>query len=91
MKATVNLEDRLYRRVKIKAAEDGVTVTSIFEVALQRYLDGVVNDRDALAEPPQFEIPVLHGSGGLLPGVDLSNSAQLQQLMDSDRPVAQWR
>ena len=91
MKATVNLDDRLYRRVKIRAAEDGVTVTSIFERALQRYLDGLAPGADVPTERPSFELPLLAGEGGLMPGVDLTNSADLQRLADLDNPLQRQR
>ena len=86
MKATVNLDDRLYRRVKIKAAQDGVTVTSIFEAALERFL----------AEPTatgqsRFELPVLKGKGGLMPGVDLTHGETLYRILEQDTPPDQQR
>ena len=90
MKATVNLNDHLYRRIKIRAAEDGVTVTSIFEIALSRYLAEVGGP--PVEQPRQrFEIPVLEGSGGLIAGVDLNNGRQLQELLDADSPLQQLR
>ena len=90
MKATVNLDDRLYRRVKIRAAEDGVTVTSIFETALSRYLTEAGGE--SAGEPrPRFEFPVVDGSGGLVAGVDLNNGAQLQELSDAAYSEEQLR
>jgi hypothetical protein len=90
VKATVNLNDDLYRRVKIRAAEDGVTVTSIFEVALAWYL---AEGGGTMAEQPRprFVIPVLDGSGGLVAGVDLNNGRQLQELFDADGSLEQLR
>jgi len=90
VKATVNLNDHLYRRVKIRAAEDGVTVTSIFEIALARYLADV---GEAPVEQPRqrFQIPVLDGSGGLVAGVDLNNGRQLHELLDADSSSDQLR
>jgi hypothetical protein len=86
MKATVNLDDRLYRKVKIKAAQDGVTVTSIFEAALERFL----------AEPTstgksRFELPLLKGKGGLMPGVDLTHGETLYRILEQDTPLDQQR
>ena len=86
MKATVNLDDRLYRKVKIKAAQDGVTVTSIFEAALERFL----------AEPTstgtsRFELPLLKGKGGLMPGVDLTHGETLYRILEQDTPLGQQR
>jgi hypothetical protein len=91
MKATVNLDDRLYRRVKIKAAEDGVTVTSIFESALLRYLDGKDSGSESPVSAPAFELPVLKAAGGLLPGVDVTNGAELRRLMEQDEALEQMR
>lgn len=89
MKATVNLDDRLYRRVKVAAAENGVTVTSIFEAALRRYLDEPAGmpGRDQ----SRFEIPVLDGAGGLIAGVDLANGDELARIMDLDVAPGQYR
>ena len=90
MKATVNLDDRLYRRVKVTAAERGVTVTSIFEAALRRYLDGTASTAASLATPA-YVLPVVDGSGGLLPGVDLANGAETTAIMDADYRPEQLR
>jgi hypothetical protein len=86
MKATVNLDDLLYRKVKIKAAQDGVTVTSIFEAALERFL----------AEPTstgksRFELPLLEGKGGLMPGVDLTHGETLYRIWEQDTSLDQQR
>ena len=82
----MNLDDRLYRKVKIKAAQDGVTVTSIFEAALERFL----------AEPTstgksRFELPLLKGKGGLMPGVDLTHGETLYRILEQDTPLGQQR
>ena len=90
MKATVNLDDALYRQVKIKAAEDGVTVTSIFERALQRYLSLGI-ETPGIQDSPGFDIPTLDGTGGLMPGIDLNDSAELQRVSDSDLKLEQLR
>jgi hypothetical protein len=90
VKAIVDLNDQLYRQVKIRAAKGGVTVTSIFEAALVRYLAEVGAD-SADQRRPRFELPVLEGSGGLVEGVDLNNGALLQELFDADRSVDNLR
>ena len=78
MEATVDLNDQLYRQVKIRAAERGVTVTSIFEAALARYL-AEVGENSADQRRPGFELPLLN------------NGALLQELFDADRSVDKQR
>ena len=86
MKATVNLDDRLYRKVKIKAAQDGVTVTSIFEAALERFLA-----ESTSTDESRFELPLLKGEGGLMPGVDLTHGETLYRILEQDTPLDQQR
>jgi hypothetical protein len=77
MRTTIRLSDELLRKAKKKAAEDGRTLTSLFEEGL----------KVVLAEPKpmrrkRVELPVSSASGGTLPGVDLNNSAALLDLME---------
>jgi plasmid stability protein len=81
MRTTINLPDELYGEVRRRAADEGRTVTSFLEGAL----------RDALArhdagEQPPFVIDPFVGDG-VLPGVDLNNSAALLDLMEEDLDV----
>lgn len=64
MRTTLNVEDSLYRDLKVRAAQEGLTVTSVIEEALRAYLHGSTARATA-------ELPVLAESGGTLPGVDL--------------------
>lgn len=48
MRTTLNLSDELYRAVKVRAATDGRTVTSVVEEALRTML------AEHLAEPRPF-------------------------------------
>ncbi len=85
MKATMNLDDQLYRRVKIRAAEEGTTVTSLVEQALEALLS-------AHAKPQAiFRVPVLPSAGGVLPGVDLSSNAAVMELLDGGLPTVRIR
>jgi plasmid stability protein len=87
MKATMNLDDQLYRRVKIRAAEQGRTVTSLVEQALEALLSAHT-DQPMLS---RFVMPVLPSAGGLQPGVDLTSNAAVQDLLDAGPPVAKLR
>jgi len=77
MRTTVRLPDELIRRAKRRAAEQGTTLTSLLEEGL----------RLALAEPKASRrrpvlLPVSKASGGTLPGIDLSRSADLLDRME---------
>ena len=77
MRTTVRLRDDLLKRAKRRAAEDGRTLTSIIE-------EGVAL---VLAKPRQrrrerVELPICSATGGVLPGVDLNRSSDLQAVMN---------
>jgi len=77
MRTTVLLPDELLRKAKKKAAEDGRTLTSMIEEGL----------RVLLAEPKptrrkRYELPISKASGGVMPGIDLNNSADLLEKME---------
>lgn len=77
MRTTIRLSDDLLRKAKKKAAEDGRTLTSLVEEGL----------KSVLAEPrrgrrTRVRLPVSSVSGGTMPGVDLTRSADLEDLME---------
>lgn len=78
MRTTVRLDEGLLHAVKEYARQGNRTVTSVLEEALRRLL--------ADAERPRATesvlLPVSTADGGLLPGVDLDDSAALADLMD---------
>ncbi len=76
-RTTVRLPDDLVRRAKRKAAAEGRSLTSLIEEGLRR----VLADRSAVAAPRVLP-PVSKASGGLMPGVDLNDSAALQEMED---------
>jgi len=78
MQTTLRMDDGLLRRAKAVAAEEGESLTAFIEGALRQRLQA--RERAATATRP--EIPVAAGSGGLLPGVDLDDSAALADLME---------
>jgi hypothetical protein len=79
MRTTVRLNDELLRRAKTQAAATGRTLTALLEDALRRELDGGT----AAAPEKHIRIPT-SGEGGLLPGVDLDDTAALLGRMESD-------
>jgi len=78
-RTTVRLPKDLLARAKRKAAAEGRTLTALIEDGLR----GVVDDRGKPAKRHRVVLPRLSkASGGPLPGIDLSNSAALQELDD---------
>jgi hypothetical protein len=78
MQTTLRMDEALLRKAKAIAAEEGESLTAFIEGAIRQRLQA--RDRAALAERPL--IPTAAGSGGLLPGIDLDDTASLVDLMD---------
>ena len=84
MRTTIRLPDDLLREARRKAAETDRTLTSLIEDALRAALRG----RPQTGEDPEPARLTTYGSGGILPGVDLDDSAALLDRMESsDRPA----
>ena len=78
MRITIDVNDELLRDFKIYAAGERMTLKAAFERALRGLLaDPAAVDADA---PP---IPVFGGQG-VQPGVDLTDSAALRDIMDAE-------
>ena len=79
MKTTLDLNDKLLVAAKALAAQQRTSLTRLIEEGLQLRL------RAATAEPPppRRRLPVFHGRGGLVAGIDpRSNQAMLEALGD---------
>lgn len=79
MRTTLDLNDALVRKAKKTAAERGTTLTALIEDAL----------REKLTRPsraPGTKRRVLHTfkGDGLRPGVELSSTSALLDLLDDD-------
>lgn len=78
MRTTVRLDEGLLEQARREAARRGVTLTALIEQGL----------RMALRRPrttPRAErvrLPVSRATGGVLPGIDLNDSADLLDRMD---------
>ncbi len=83
MRTTVNLPDELFSEAKRAAVAANRTVTSLFEEALRERLSR--RSRTAHCETVRL---TTHGSGGVMPGVDLDDTAALLDLMESPRDSA---
>ena len=83
MRTTVRLDPELLHEVKLAAAEERTTMTALLEQALRELLAR----RRQSEVRPRVPLPTYTGDG-LQPGVDLSNTAALLDLMDQpDAPT----
>jgi hypothetical protein len=78
MRTTVRLRNDLLKRARERAATDGRTLTSLIEEGLVRVLEEPRPRRSR-----KVALPVSRARGGLLPGVDLNRSGDLEDLMNS--------
>jgi len=78
MRTTVRLDEGLLEQARREAARRGVTLTALIEQGL----------RMALRRPrpssrvERVRLPVSRATGGVLPGIDLNDSADLLDRMD---------
>ena len=79
MRTSVHIPDELLKRAKKKAAEEGRTLTALIEEGLRTVLTeaGAVKQRRK-----RVELIVSEARDGVLAGIDLTNNAALQDLMD---------
>jgi hypothetical protein len=77
MRTTVRLPEELMRQVKRLAAETHRTLTQVMADALR----SEISRHQAPARWPRVELPTGDGDG-LLPGVDLDDTAGLLDLME---------
>ncbi|MBV9633073.1 MAG: hypothetical protein JO163_06175 [Methylobacteriaceae bacterium] len=79
-RTTVRLPEELLDRAKRKADAEGRTVTSLIEEGLRVVLSETSRSANLKRTLP----PISKARGGLLPGIDMTDSAMLQELDDLD-------
>lgn len=77
-RTTVRLPADLLRRAKCKAAAEGRTLTALIEDGLRRVVVDSAKLNKAKRVLPRFS----KATGGTFPGIDISNSAALQEIED---------
>jgi hypothetical protein len=77
-RTTVRLPQDLLSRAKRKALAEDRTLTSLIEEGLRL----VVSDAQKKAKTERILPRCSNASGGPLPGIDISNSAALQEMED---------
>ena len=80
MKTTLDLNDALLVGAKALAAQQRTTLTRVVEEGLRMRLERPRAATRKIA--PQ--LPVFHGKGGLMPGVDGSSNRSMLEAADGD-------
>ncbi len=78
MRTTIDINDALLQAAKSHAARERRSLRAVVEQALREFLSGPAR---GVAEGPP--IPIFHGQG-LQPGVDLTDNAALEDLMNAE-------
>ena len=78
MRTTVRLSEALLEQARKEAARRGTTLTALIEQGLRM----VIAKRPSAANRPRVKLPRCSAGGGVLPGVDLNDSAALLDRMD---------
>lgn len=78
MRTTVRIKEDLLIRAKKRAAQEGRTLTSLIEEGLALILSPPKGKRGK-----RIQLPTSKAAGGVLPGVDLNRSNDLEDLMDT--------
>jgi hypothetical protein len=77
-RTTVRLPEDLLSRAKRKAAAEGRTLTALIEEGLRH----VVATKRGVPKSKRVLPPVCTATGGPMPGIDISDSAALQEMDD---------
>ena len=78
MRTTIRINDDLLKRAKKHAADEGRTLTSLVEDALVLILSKPKTSRQK-----RVKLPVSKATGGVLPGIDLNRSSDLEEVMNA--------
>ena len=76
-RTTVRLPEELLQRARLKAAEEGRTLTSLIEDGLRMV---VAEERPPAGK--RVMPPVSTARGGLMPGIDLDDGSAIQAMYD---------
>jgi len=74
---TISLDEAIVRKARIRAIEEGTSVSAKVREFLAQYAK--VDSANITALP---DLPVFHGHGGLKPGIDPSSNKSMLQAAD---------
>ena len=87
MKTTLLLDDEVHRQAKQASARLSIALTRFIEEAIRLRISTEAARR---AEPVR-KLPVCESKGGLQPGIDLDNAAELLDILDQKIERAKLR
>lgn len=82
MRTTVRLDDALLDQARREAIRRGETLTSLMELGLRL----VLAQKDRRQHPSKMKLPVSQATGGLMPGIDLNDTAALLDALEETDP-----
>ena len=74
---TISLDDTIIRKARIRAIEEGTSVSAKVREFLAHYAKA-----DSISTAALTELPVFQGTGGLQPGIDPSSNKSMLQAAD---------
>jgi hypothetical protein len=87
MKTTLLLDDKIHRQAKQASARLGIPLTRFIEEAIRLRINSESAKRADLVR----RLPVCKKKGGLRPGVDLDNTAELLEVLDQNMDLRKLR
>jgi hypothetical protein len=78
MRTTVRINENLLKRAKKLAANEGRTLTSLVEDGL-----ALILAKPKAKRRERVELPVSKATGGVIPGIDLNRSSDLEEVMNT--------
>jgi hypothetical protein len=87
VKTTLLLDDEIHRQAKQAAARLGIPLTRFIEEAIRLRIS---SDAGRRAEPV-CPLPICTMKGGLRPGIDLDNTAELLEVLDQTMDLRKLR
>ena len=78
MRTTIRINDDLLKQAKKKAAEEGCSLTSLVEDGL-----ALILSKPKTYRRKPVALPVSKATGGILPGIDLNRSSDLEEVMNT--------
>ncbi len=78
MRTTIRINENLLKRAKKLAADEGRTLTSLVEDGL-----ALILAKPKAKRRERVELPVSKATGGVMPGIDLNRSSDLEEVMNT--------
>ena len=78
MRTTIRINENLLKRAKKLAADEGRTLTSLVEDGL-----ALILAKPKAKRRERVELPVSKATGGVMPGIDLNRSSDLEEVMNA--------